>query len=100
MDIQINQTRIRSLCLLILTLSGIIFSACATQQSTEGEQISVKFRDLTSGTGLGLYRMLSSDSIKNRMNADPQLKIRPNRELIPERKRGQVVQRALIVLEK
>ncbi|MHA2352950.1 MAG: TRM11 family SAM-dependent methyltransferase [Candidatus Thorarchaeota archaeon] len=68
--------------------------------NTESEPISVKFRDLTRGTGLALYRMLPSDSIKSRKNIDPRLKIRPSRELIPERKRGQVVQRALIVLEK
>ncbi|MHA2395729.1 MAG: TRM11 family SAM-dependent methyltransferase, partial [Candidatus Thorarchaeota archaeon] len=90
--------------------------------NSEGEPISVKFRDLTRGTGLALYRMLPSDSIKSRKNIDPRLKIRPrmlpsdsiksrknidprlkirpSRELIPERKRGQVVQRALIVLEK
>jgi tRNA G10 N-methylase Trm11 len=68
--------------------------------NTEGEPVSVKFRDLTRGTGLALYRMLPGDSIKSRKNIDPRLRIRPGRELIPERKRGQVVQRALIVLEK
>ena len=68
--------------------------------NTEGEPVSVKFRDLTRGTGLALYRMLPGDSIKSRKNIDPRLRIRPSRELIPERKRGQVVQRALIVLEK
>jgi len=67
---------------------------------TEGESISVKFSDLTRGTGLNLYRMLPSDSIKSRRDIDPRLRIRPGRELIPERKQGQVVQRALIVLEK
>jgi len=68
--------------------------------NTEGEPVSINFKDLMRGTGLSLYRMLSSDSIMNRKNIDPRLRIRPGRELIPERKRGQVVQRALIVLEK
>jgi tRNA G10 N-methylase Trm11 len=68
--------------------------------NTEDEPVSVKFRDLTRGTGLSLYRMLPGDSIKSRKNIDARLRIRPGRELIPERKRGQVVQRALIVLEK
>ena len=67
---------------------------------TEDDSISVKFRDLTRGTGLALYRMLPSELIRSRRDIDPRLKIRPSRELIPERKRGQVVQRALIVLEK
>lgn len=67
---------------------------------TEKESISIKFSDLTRETGLSLYRMLPSDLIKTRKDIDSRLKIRPGRELIPERKRGQIVQRALIVLEK
>jgi len=47
-----------------------------------------------------LCKMLSADSIKTRADIHERLKIRPSRELIPERKRGQVVQRAVIVLEK
>ena len=68
--------------------------------NTDGEPLSIKFRDLLNGTGLALYRMLPGESIKNRKDVHPRLRIRPSRELIPERKRGQAVQRALIVLEK
>jgi tRNA G10 N-methylase Trm11 len=68
--------------------------------NTLGESQSVKFSELTKGTGLTIYRMLSSDSINTPSDIDPRLKIRPSRELIPERKRGQLVQRAVIVLEK
>ncbi len=68
--------------------------------NTQGEPISVKFKELTMNTGMTLYRMLSSESIKTRSDIDPRLKIRPGRELIPERKKGQLVQRAIIVLEK
>jgi SAM-dependent methyltransferase len=68
--------------------------------NTLGEPLSIKFSELTKGTGLTLYRMLSSDAIKTPRDIDPLLKIRPGRELIPERKRGQSVQRAIIVLEK
>ncbi len=67
---------------------------------TESGPISIKFNDLIRDTGLTLYRMLASNSIKSRKEIDPRLKIRPERELIPERKRGQLVQRAIIVLEK
>lgn len=67
---------------------------------TENGSISIKFSDLTRETGLSLYRMLPSDLIKTRKDIDSRLKIQPGRELIPERKRGQIVQRALIVLEK
>ncbi|MFW9787446.1 MAG: TRM11 family SAM-dependent methyltransferase [Candidatus Thorarchaeota archaeon] len=68
--------------------------------STETEPVSVKFSDLTRNTGLALYRLLPGESIMTHRDIDPRLKIRPSRELIPERKRGQVVQRAVIVLEK
>ena len=68
--------------------------------NTEGEPLSIKFRDLIRGTGLALYRMLPSDVLKSKSDNNPRLKIRPSRELIPERKRGQAVQRSLIVLEK
>ena len=68
--------------------------------NTQGEPLSVKFSELTKGTGLTLYRMLPSEVIKTPWDIDPRLKIRPGRELIPERKRGQLVQRALIVFEK
>ncbi|MFW9870344.1 MAG: DNA methyltransferase [Candidatus Thorarchaeota archaeon] len=68
--------------------------------NTHGEPISVKFSELTKGTGLTLYRLLPSDTIRTPRDIDKQLRIRPDRELIPERKRGQIVQRAVIVLEK
>ncbi len=68
--------------------------------NTLSEPVSVKFSDLTRGTGLTIYRMLPSEAIKTPSDIDPRLKIRPSRELIPERKRGQSVQRAVIALEK
>jgi tRNA G10 N-methylase Trm11 len=68
--------------------------------NTEGEAVSIKFRELTKGTGLALYRMLPGDSILSKKDIHPRLRIRPGRELIPERKRGQVLQRSVIVLEK
>jgi tRNA G10 N-methylase Trm11 len=68
--------------------------------NTSEEPISISFRDLTRGTGFALYRMLPADAIRSKSDKNPRLKIRPGRELIPERKRGQAVQRALIVLEK
>ena len=68
--------------------------------TTPGQPVSVKFSELTKGTGLALYRMLSSESIKTPRDIDPRLRIRPERELIPERKRGQSVQRSIIVFEK
>jgi tRNA G10 N-methylase Trm11 len=68
--------------------------------NTEEGPLSINFRELTTGTGLGLYRMLPAEVINSKSDKNPRLRIRPSRELIPERKRGQIVQRALIVLEK
>jgi hypothetical protein len=44
--------------------------------------------------------MLPADMIKSLSNSDERLYITPNREVLPERKMGQIVQRQLIVLEK
>jgi hypothetical protein len=41
MEIQVNQTKIRCFCLLVLTLFGFLFSACSKQQLSEGQQVSV-----------------------------------------------------------
>jgi tRNA G10 N-methylase Trm11 len=68
--------------------------------NTVSNPVSVEFGELIDDTGLGLYRLLSAESIKTGKDIDTRLKIRPERELIPERKRGQTVQRAIIVLEK
>jgi tRNA G10 N-methylase Trm11 len=83
----------------ILRPDGRVAMTIPVINSVDGP-ISIEFDKLIENTGLGLYRMLSDESIKTGKNIDTRLKIRPNRELIPERKRGQIVQRAVIVLEK
>jgi len=62
--------------------------------------LSIDVKQMVKGTGLGIYRLLPSDMIRSRSNTDQRLKIIPEREQLPERKRGQIVQRAIIALEK
>ncbi|GAH05156.1 unnamed protein product, partial [marine sediment metagenome] len=62
--------------------------------------VSMNFKEMIKGTGLGIYRMLPADMIKSISDSDENLRITPNREVLPERKMGQIVQRQLIVLEK
>jgi len=62
--------------------------------------LDVDIRQMIKGTGLGIYRLLPSDMIRSKSNQDPRLIINPEREHLPERKRGQIVQRAIVALEK
>ncbi|MGY5870696.1 MAG: methyltransferase domain-containing protein [Candidatus Thorarchaeota archaeon] len=62
--------------------------------------VSMDIREMIEGTGLGVYRMLPADMIKSISDGDERLHITPDRQVLPERKMGQIVQRQLIVLEK
>jgi len=62
--------------------------------------IDVDIRELLRDTGLGIYRMLPKDMIRSLSDNDKRLRIAPEREVLPERKMGQIVQRQIIVLEK
>ena len=62
--------------------------------------VSMNIKEMIEGTGFGVYLMLPADMIDSLSNSDERLYITPNREVLPERKMGQIVQRQLIVLEK
>jgi len=62
--------------------------------------VSVDIREMIKGTGLGIFRLLPAGIIQSRSESDERLRINPGRDLLPERKRGQIVQRAIIALEK
>ncbi len=68
--------------------------------NTRDGQVTVDTRKMLVGTGLGIYRLLPEKMIRRDQAVDDQLKIRPEREQLPERKMGQKVQRSIIVLEK
>jgi hypothetical protein len=65
----------------------------------EGE-VSIDIREMLDGTGLGIFRLLPAGIIQSRSAGDKRLKLNPGRDLLPERKRGQIVQRAVLALEK
>ncbi len=67
---------------------------------TRAGPVTMDIREMTRGTGLGIYRMLPADMIKSISDSDERLQISPNRQVLPERKIGQIVQRQLIALEK
>ncbi|MBE0526190.1 MAG: hypothetical protein IH631_04560, partial [Candidatus Thorarchaeota archaeon] len=62
--------------------------------------VSMNIREMIEGTGLGVVRMLPSDMIKSLSNSEERFYITPEREVLPERKMGQIFQRQLIALEK
>ncbi len=53
---------------------------------------------LLKGTGLEVYRFLPRDVIRPVLNKPNDMKLKPERERIPERKQGQIVQREIIML--
>jgi tRNA G10 N-methylase Trm11 len=67
---------------------------------TKSGTVTMDIREMIKGTGLGVYRMLPTDMLKSISDSDDRLRISPEREVLPERKMGQIVQRQLIALEK
>jgi tRNA G10 N-methylase Trm11 len=67
---------------------------------TKEGTVSVNIREMIRGTGLGIFRLLPAGIIHSRSEGDKRLRINPGRDLLPERKRGQIVQRAVVALEK
>jgi tRNA G10 N-methylase Trm11 len=63
-------------------------------------QVPVDIREMLDGTGFGVYKMLPRDMIKSLSNSEERMYITPDRDVLPERKMGQIVQRQIIVLEK
>jgi tRNA G10 N-methylase Trm11 len=62
--------------------------------------VSMDIREMTYGTGLGIYKMLPASMIQSLSNDNERMYITPDREVLPERKMGQIVQRQVIALEK
>lgn len=68
--------------------------------NSQSGSLTIDIRQMIKGTGFGIYRLLPKDMIRSRSVGDSRLIITPEREQLPERKRGQIVQRAVIALEK
>lgn len=65
---------------------------------TKEKEVSVDFNQMLAGTGLQLYRFLPERIIEDRSQKPRSMRINPNRGALPERKRGQIVQRQVIML--
>jgi tRNA G10 N-methylase Trm11 len=83
----------------ILRPDGRVSMTIPVIVTTDGT-VSVDIREMTKGTGLGFFRLLPAGIIQSRSEGDKRLRINPDRDLLPERKRGQIVQRALVTMEK
>ncbi|MHA1902420.1 MAG: TRM11 family SAM-dependent methyltransferase [Candidatus Thorarchaeota archaeon] len=67
--------------------------------STKGP-VTVDLREMVSDTGFEIRKLLPKDAIRAKGPRQTDLEIRPNRDSLPERKRGQTVQRAIVMLGK
>ncbi|MHA1135212.1 MAG: TRM11 family SAM-dependent methyltransferase [Candidatus Thorarchaeota archaeon] len=84
---------------LVLRPDGRVAMTIPVIVSKSGPVI-MDIREMLDGTGFGVYKMLPKDMIKSLSNSEERMYITPERDVLPERKMGQIVQRQIIVLEK
>ncbi|MFO7836006.1 MAG: DNA methyltransferase [Candidatus Thorarchaeota archaeon] len=65
-----------------------------------GNQVNVDVYKMTEGTPFSVKKMLRRSQLGSQEKIDERVKLYPNRETLPERKRGQVVQRDVLMLSK
>lgn len=65
-----------------------------------GNQVNVDVYRMTDGTPFTVRKMLRRSQLGSQEKIDDRVKLYPNRETLPERKRGQVVQRDVLMLSK
>jgi tRNA G10 N-methylase Trm11 len=66
--------------------------------NAQGGQILVDIEELTRETDFRVMKMLPKDSVESAQPRNKLLAISPNRATLPERKRGQVVERSIVML--
>jgi hypothetical protein len=66
--------------------------------NTQQGPISVDLDDMVRSTGFRVVPMLPQEAIADLGDVAPNLKLRANRERLPERKRGQIVAREVVML--
>jgi len=81
----------------ILRPDGRIAMTVPVIRTTEKE-VSIDFNQMLKGTGLQLYKFLPERIIKDASELVQSTRINPNRGALPERKRGQIVQRMVVML--
>jgi tRNA G10 N-methylase Trm11 len=83
----------------ILRPDGRVAMTIPVVNTREGV-VSIDIREMLKETGLGVFKLLPAGIIQSRSEGDKRLRLNPGRNLLPERKRGQIVQRAVLALEK
>ncbi len=68
--------------------------------NTQQESVSVDLAQMVEGTGLHVVRMIPQECLVNSLHRGRPTQILSDRERIPERKRGQIVQREIIMLQR
>ena len=66
--------------------------------NSTGGPVSIDLEVMIEGTGFTLCRFLPKDKLSEDQTANPRSRIRPDRERLPERKMGQIVQREVVML--
>ena len=68
--------------------------------NTTEKQVSVKLEQMTDGTGFMVFKLLPEDGFVESTPRHQQLQVIPERNTLPERKRGQIVERNVVMLGK
>ncbi|NHI83754.1 MAG: methyltransferase domain-containing protein [Candidatus Thorarchaeota archaeon] len=81
----------------ILRSEGRIGMTIPVINSKDG-QLSIDLEEMTAGTEFHVLMMLPKEAFESSIPKSKQLKITPDRPVLPERKRGQVVERGVVML--
>ncbi|NHJ13586.1 MAG: methyltransferase domain-containing protein [Candidatus Thorarchaeota archaeon] len=81
----------------VLRQEGRIAMTIPVINSQKG-QVTIDLEEMTRGTEFGVIRLLPNEAFESSMPRSRQLAILPDRRTLPERKRGQVVERAVLML--
>ncbi|MFX1272261.1 MAG: TRM11 family SAM-dependent methyltransferase [Promethearchaeota archaeon] len=68
--------------------------------NTTEKQVSIDLAPMTEGTGFMVFKLLPKDAFAEAAPKHKQLQVIPERSTLPERKRGQIVERDVVMLGK
>ena len=68
--------------------------------NTTEDQVSIDLAPMMDGTGFVVFKLLPEEAFVDSAPKHQQLRVIPQRSTLPERKRGQVVERNVVMLGK
>lgn len=68
--------------------------------NTTGKQVSMDLEPMMEGTGFVVFKLLPEEAFAESARKHQQLQVIPERSTLPERKRGQIVERNIVMLGK